>query len=104
MHQMHRVGYFRLIFSLQNNCTVLVVEFETIYNKWKITSEADLDSANLSLLLVQLNAGPLIIARCSLPASSIPQRELEFQRTITLDRFNVVVIVELGDGWEVIGF
>ncbi len=61
--------------SLQNNCTVLGVEFET--KKMLITlAIPDLDLTDLSLWLAALKAGPVIVVSLCATIGTIHQSEL----------------------------
>ncbi len=63
---------------------------------------ADLDLAELSLWLADLNVGPLIpLSFCS-TICSITQSELELATIVCLiDSDKIVIVVEIFDGWEV---
>ena len=88
--------------SLQNNYTVLGIEFETKQrsNAWVIP---DLDLFDLSLWLADLDAAPVITSFSFCAAiGSIPQSELVLSTFgYFIDRDKVVFVVELVDGWEV---
>ena len=62
----------------------------------------DLDLVNLSLWLIEFNAGPVALISFCATKGSIPQSE-PVLRTIGyfIESDKVIVVVELIDGWEV---
>ena len=68
-----------------------------------MTEVPDLDLAELSVWLADFNAVPLLLISFRATIGSIAQRELPLDITIgdLIERDNIVVVVELVDGWEV---
>ena len=61
----------------------------------------DLDLGDLSLWLVDINAGPVVAYTFCATISTILQSELVLIMEYFIERNNIVVIIELVDCWEV---
>ncbi len=107
IHKKHSVGLVTPVSpvksSLQDNFTVLTVEFETT-NTLILTALVipDLDLGNLNLWLFYLKESPIVLGSLGAAIRPIPQSELELIITgYFFDTNEIVVIVELVQGWEV---
>jgi len=87
-----------VISSLQNNCTVLFVKFETFKHFIFIP---ELNLTNLSLWLVDLNEGQVVFCYFCAAIDSIFQSELVSTIECFIDGDKIVFVVELVDGWKV---
>ncbi len=101
---MHRVGLVTTTknpvkSSLQNNCTILGVKFRPT-KKLTVWAVPNLNLTDLSLLLININAGPVVFSPFSAAISTIPKGELVLPR-LFIDSNKVVVVVELVNCWEV---